>query len=798
MRPPGPRWAVLIFPFLALVFGWEAFRPGYVFLPTAVETLPPWDGGGPIARPSNPLMLDGLTLTLPARAYNHEMLRQGALPFWNPRIFCGYPHLAMIQNNALYPLSAPFDLVDPVTSIGYAACLHLALAGLLMFLFLRRAGLGRPAALVGGVVFELNGLFLVRLSAPSYLYSGTWLPLLLLGGRGVLEGSRARWALPAGVALTVLGGHPQIAVMALALTAADVAGHALARGGAGGRRLPVFVVLALAGLGLAAYELVPFLELLAHSARDVLPLAAYRRASVPLAAVLQALVPDVFGHPVDGTYWFDRLAPLLDGVAPGDRTWALNYTGENLFTGVAPLVLAAAALWRARDRREVAFWGLAALASLAVFFGTPLLDLAWALLPGFGYSRPDRILFVYMAALSVLAAHGVESTTVVEAVDRPRPSLATRAVAFLLIALLAWPALSGVWRPESRSGLAQWARSAASLWMADRARLAPEVVAAVLVLSAALVLVFAPRRIGPWPRVAVWVALVAVPSLWFGWRFNPAQPAPRLGRTPTEVLLAQGSGGRIARILAREPLFFPPNLPQLLGVDDVHGASAAGLDGYVRLLRAADPAAVMLDKYFFAFRDPRVASTPLLPLLGVEFVAADVALPWPATPVGSGRVTIFRVPSSRPRFYVVGQAETYDDVARARARLLSPDFDPARSALVPAGAAVPFAKGALPTTSSAAIRRHGPHEIEIDVETAGGLLVSSETAYPGWESEVDGRPAQTLLVNTAFRGVAVPPGHHRIRQRFVPRSFVAGLALTVLTLAVVGWRMGREMRGRAR
>ena len=41
------------------------------------------------------------------------MLRSGRIPFWNPHVFCGYPHLALIQNNVLYPLSLPFDLVAP-------------------------------------------------------------------------------------------------------------------------------------------------------------------------------------------------------------------------------------------------------------------------------------------------------------------------------------------------------------------------------------------------------------------------------------------------------------------------------------------------------------------------------------------------------------------------------------------------------------------------------------------------------------------------------------------------------------
>src|SRR6185295_2989400 len=165
--------AVLVFFLASGLFFSPLLFTGRVLLPLDPATVAPWselrrDASGP----SNPLALDGLVLTLPARLYNHAMLRSGRIPFWNPHVFCGYPHFALIQNNVLYPLSLPFDLADPAAGIGYSLCLHLGLAGSLMFFFLRRTGLGTAAAIVGGLAFEFNGMFLLRLSVPSYVYSG--------------------------------------------------------------------------------------------------------------------------------------------------------------------------------------------------------------------------------------------------------------------------------------------------------------------------------------------------------------------------------------------------------------------------------------------------------------------------------------------------------------------------------------------------------------------------------------------------------------------------------------------------
>jgi hypothetical protein len=150
-------------------------------------------------------------------------------------------------------------------------------------------------------------------------------------------------------------------------------------------------------------------------------------------------------------------------------------------------------------------------------------------------------------------------------------------------------------------------------------------------------------------------------------------------------------------------------------------------------------------------------------------------------------VALFRNPDFLPRFHVVSHAQAYDDVARARERVLSPSFDPRRSVLVPAAQAAGLPKVADDAAAEAravSVIRYEAHEVQLDVDSPGGVVVSSEAFYPGWDSAVDGRRAETLLVNTAFRGVAVPAGRHRVTMKYVPRSFVAGLVLSGAALGV--------------
>jgi uncharacterized membrane protein YfhO len=80
------------------------------------------------------------------------------------------------------------------------------------------------------------------------------------------------------------------------------------------------------------------------------------------------------------------------------------------------------------------------------------------------------------------------------------------------------------------------------------------------------------------------------------------------------------------------------------------------------------------------------------------------------------------------------------------------------------------------------------HRISLQVEAPrGGILVSSEVFYPGWQTRIDGAPAPTLLVDTAFRGAVVPAGTHAVEMVFVPRSFQLGLLVSLAALLATTW-----------
>jgi len=73
------------------------------------------------------------------------------------------------------------------------------------------------------------------------------------------------------------------------------------------------------------------------------------------------------------------------------------------------------------------------------------------------------------------------------------------------------------------------------------------------------------------------------------------------------------------------------------------------------------------------------------------------------------------------------------------------------------------------------------------------------TRVPGWEAEVDGRPAPIFMVDGLIRGVVVQgTGDHVVTVIYRPRSVMWGVSITVATLmgclGYTGWvlRVGRR------
>jgi uncharacterized membrane protein YfhO len=83
------------------------------------------------------------------------------------------------------------------------------------------------------------------------------------------------------------------------------------------------------------------------------------------------------------------------------------------------------------------------------------------------------------------------------------------------------------------------------------------------------------------------------------------------------------------------------------------------------------------------------------------------------------------------------------------------------------------------------ITRYRNNTIDLTVDTEReGLLILSETYYPGWKATVDGQETPMYRADYNLRSLFVPAGKHTVALQFQPASFARGAMITLATLAL--------------
>jgi hypothetical protein len=363
-----------------------------------LEVWPPWaaqlgDGG----LPHNTDLSDNILYYLPSRQYAAAAVAEGRIPLWNPYILSGTPFLANGESGVFSPLNVLFYLCRAPTAFGYTAALQLLLAGTFMYALLRRLEVGWAGALFGGVVFMLNGFFVVWLEMLNLVGVALWIPLVVLATDRWMEKKSPGTALfLAGlVGLQFLVGFLQVSLYLL-LAAFGYAALKAWRVSAGSvRHVAVttggLAAISLGGGALAAVQLAPHAELIAWSHREATPVVWQLLNPAHLRHLVTLAFPDYFGSPVGNTY---RGAP--------------NYTELCGYVGVLPL-LAALAGARRLERPGTRYFILLALVALLVYLETPLNAVLGYVVPGYRLGiGSSRIVCLFTFAAAGLAGIGFD------------------------------------------------------------------------------------------------------------------------------------------------------------------------------------------------------------------------------------------------------------------------------------------------------------------------------------------------------------------------------------------------------
>jgi hypothetical protein len=793
-------FAILLILLLVIAFLHKVVFTGGVFLPAdLLLVMNPWRHDARELFPDfekvqNPL-LDVIQQYYPWRLYAVRTLRGGEIPLWNPHAFCGTPFVANLQSAIFYPLNLIFFLTSVGRGFGSSALLHLFLAGTFTYLLLRHWQLRRTAALLGAVTFMFNGYFVAWMEFPTIsLWTGVWLPLILLLFDKSIEKRSLRWAVAAGVIVGIqfLGGHLNTSFYVLFGLTAYAAFRAVAGQWVNGSmgqwkqsRVSHWLLVTghwsltmLVGFALSAVQLLPTAELGQRSTRSVAH--QYHEVVVnglPLHHLITFLAPNFFGNDKDIKWW----AGFQEVGTP------LNFIETTGYVGVLPLAFALFAICFCRHRRVYFFAGLA-LFALLIAMGTPLYAVFFYLVPGFKQlAAPARILYLLAFCLAVLAAFGAEQLR-----HTPHATRHTQSLRFCFLFLFLVISLAALAAAVLEFPAFFFHKE---LYPYEIVQVRWSVVfigATVLVIGYQL----AQRsplsrsvgegsgvRVGKAPWGIISVAITVADLFLFGIHFNPVCDARILDMTPESVkyLRADRSPHRLLSLAPPDDAkgflhWMPPNTPMIYELSDIQGSDSLVVKQYLDALRAVQPDAPTHD-----FRN---VNAPFINLLNVKYVLTEASLdPAQWEPVSNDDVTVYRNRRVLPRAFLVSRTrvkQNRDDLLDA---LAQPDFQPEREVLLEEELPLEIEDEAQ---GEARIIRYRPNQAEMETRSAApAVLVFSDTWYAGWRAAVDGTPQRILRANGTLRAVALTTREHKIALAYHPVSFRLGAFWSLTGVACI-------------
>lgn len=721
---------------------------------------------------------------LPFRTFwASEFHRTGSIPLWDPYMFGGLPFVGAMHGDIFYPTSFLRLFLRADQTLNAVFAIHLLLAGLFTYLFLRKLGRTWTASVVGGLAYQLSGIVASQVS-PGHdgkMAVSALLPLLLTG---LLLAIRNRRIEGYGLVALIVGLDllsPQTQMTQYSLIFAGLFTLYLCFADEQRPELPRarWIALGLAagavglGFGTAMIQYLPFIKYSAYSAR-IAGNQGWEYATsyaMPPANILDWLTATFTGSTVWGTYW------------PGGAKLHSEYVGA------AVLALVAVGVARPPSRKLALFLGGIWLLFVLVALGpaTPFYRLWYAIVPGVKVTRAAGMaFFIPTFVFACFAAFGVERLERREGAKVLWGVLIGAAVLLVL-------GVSGGW-----AGLAATLAGAAYPAVLDMRGIinAGAVIAAIAAAAAAgLGLGYLKGRV---PAAALALGLVVIVSgdLFLNARrsfqWSPGQPelyAPddvirHMQQTPMPYRaldLPLQDGG------TTYPYAF------LMGnmVPNVLGHHGNEMHNYDELLGGKNVWRNLYSPRLWNLLGVRYITLPQAATVPGYHIVARTASPSPGGTRRNVAESVLYEADTVPPYARVIPAAVKVPGDQIAALLQNPRLDYSRILLLPDDAPVnPPKVDTIPpaSPSKATVTKWEPGAMTVRVDPApahDSWLLVSENWYTDWRASVDGRAVSPLRGQGSFLSVPLPAGAHEVSFSFGRNVYNRGRLITLLSLAAI-------------
>jgi len=686
----------------------------------------------------------------PLAFFHRQSFWRGEVPLWNPFNHCGVPFLAQWNTMTLYPPSLIYLLLPMPWSVSFFCLVHLFWGGLGMYFLATTWTQHRLAGSLAGVIFAFNGMMLGSLIWPSQTATLAWMPWVLwLVHRGCQRGGKTIvWGILSG-SMQMLAGGPETILFTWCILAAIALSEWFRSRKQGCQIFLRFAGTVLIVALVCSAQLLPFLQLLAHSQRDTDFGSA--KWSLPSSGWANFLVP-----------LFHTL-PCPWGVCLQEgQGWLSSY-----YAGVGTIFLAVSGLRRCRDWRP---WLIALIMALGfvLAFGDNghVYRALRACVPGIGFARfPVKFLILTVSLAPLLAAFGFKSLD-----DNSRGigrfELGAAAVLLCLIAavlVISWNEGGIMAARISQNGLTR---------------------GAFLVL----ILLIAGRCVGSQSQKQLYWGGLLLAAFWLDLLTHVPSQNPTVAPSVYSLeALKDGRDWKAEPRLGESRAMETPQVQKGLSETAITSLESNFLIYRMALFMNCNLLEDLPQAYGFFPMVPREINfatyapfvwtnqnfSTLFDFIGVSQVVSGPDLQWVSRPTPMPTVTI-------------GQKPVFCDDRTALGALAQTNIDLRKSVFLPAEAR-PEVPPIERTAAQIVSTNFSNQKISVDAwAPEQTMLVVAQTYYPAWKAYVDGKPTRLWRANYAFQAVQVPAGRHHIELRYEDTLWSIGKLLSLAGILLCG------------
>jgi len=673
-----------------------------------------------------------------------------AWPLWNHNSFSGTPLLATYHSTSFFPANILFLLPKFWGwSIYIASSTFVAALG--MYLFTKNWVKNKSSRLIAAVIFSLAGPMTTWAEFGTGVWALAMIPFILFFSDQIILHKRLK-AFPLVslfITFLLLAGHAQLDTYAAVLLPAYILFQVIK---SNNKDKPLillrFLVFGLLGVSLAAIQLLPTLSFQSISIRSEENYAAsFNYGLTPIPEIIRLWAADFFGHPAT----YNHFSPT-------------SYHEYSSFLSTLSLPFIISLLFEKKDK-TTKFFLITFAVSLLLTIENPLSKLIFSRpLPLLTFSSASRLFFITVLSSSILVSLNLKKLQSLKF----RRLLSIISLIFIILTLLAVFMVSPQYRLISLRNSIVPIFMLISLFVLLKVRLKTNIIIFTLLVLFSL-------DLGRYFR-----------------KYNPQVSARLVFPTTPAIDFLKNKKG-VFRVARQQGPLFPPNTWAYYNLSSVEGYDPLRLLNYNRYFHLLENKPYLnkssryseledvnpkfLDasnvKYFMTLSKEARPNRPVVEKLiqhGYKRVFKDKT------------VEILENPHVLSRAYFVKTLIKVSAESDLIKKIEDPSFDPRSTAVIldPNPQQIEFDPGEIKSIN------YQPDTIIVNFKLDDqGFMVLSDAFSPGWQAKLNGKNIKIHQVNGGVSGVFLPTGNHSVIFNYLPKSFVLGMKISLISLVIL-------------